>query len=239
MSSAVITLVDAPTNPVPVRLAETSIVGSTSVLRCACAAVAVKPASATSAPQILRFVPMTQRSFVCARAKADASGETKPDAKDTLSGTHTTTRDAHVCNVVGEAALTASHRHCRHRCERPLRMDAPSTGWVTALAGLLARGSLLSCVRPSRFPSGHADAGSPLTVAGAATDFCEFAKDEPADSVFPLSSPESPGEPARQNVPLNRRTSQAPPPAALARSNRRFSRPSWSSPDASCDWRAS
>jgi len=45
---------------------------------------------------------MTQRSFVCARAKADASGETKPDAKDTLSGTHTTTRDAHVCNVVGE-----------------------------------------------------------------------------------------------------------------------------------------
>src|SRR5262245_8027090 len=34
-----------------------------------------------------------------------------------------------------------SHRHCRHRCERPLRMDAPSTGWVTALAGLLARGS--------------------------------------------------------------------------------------------------
>ena len=33
-------------------------------------------------------------------------------------------------------------------------MDAPSTGWVTALAGLLARGSLLSCVRPSQLPSG-------------------------------------------------------------------------------------
>src|ERR1019366_9305162 len=140
---------------------------------------------------------MTQRSFVCARAKADASGETKPDAKDTLSGTHPTTRDAHVCNVVGEAALTASHRHCRHRCERPLRMDSPSTGWVTALAGLLARGSLLSWERLSRFHSGRANEGSRLTVAGAAMDFCEFAKNEPADSVFPLSSPELPGEPAR------------------------------------------
>src|SRR5450631_980117 len=96
-------------------------------------------------------------------------------------------------------------------------MDAPSTGWVTALAGLLARGSLLSCVRPSRFPSGHADAGSPLTVAGAATVFCKFVNYEPQIPVFPLSSPELPGEPAQQNVPLNRRTSQAPPPSALAR----------------------
>jgi len=33
-------------------------------------------------------------------------------------------------------------------------MDAPSTGWVTVLAGLLARGSLLRCVRPSQLPSG-------------------------------------------------------------------------------------
>jgi hypothetical protein len=63
-----------------------------------------------------------------------------------------------------------SHRHCRHRCERPLRMDAPSTGWVTALAGLLARGSPLQ-VRPafpvSQWPSWTRS--SPLTVAGAAT----------------------------------------------------------------------
>jgi len=49
-------------------------------------------------------------------------------------------------------------------------MDPSSTGWVTVLAGLLARGSSPSCVQPSRFPSGRADAGSPLTVAGAATD---------------------------------------------------------------------
>ena len=82
-----------------------------------------------------------------------------------------------------------SHRHRRHRCERPLRMDSPSTGWVTALAGLLARGSLLSCARPSRFPSGHVDAGSPLTVAGAATDFCKFATYEPADSRVPSFVP--------------------------------------------------
>src|SRR5262245_66687468 len=47
-----------------------------------------------------------------------------------------------VRNVVGDFLSRPSHRHCRHRCERPLRMDTPSTGWVTALAGLLARGSL-------------------------------------------------------------------------------------------------
>jgi len=53
-------------------------------------------------------------------------------------------------------------------------MDLPSTGWVTALAGLLARGSMPSCVQPSRFPSGRMDAGSPLTVAGAATVGSQF-----------------------------------------------------------------
>ena len=47
------------------------------------------------------------------------------------------------CGMSWEISLSRpSHRHCRHRCERPLRMDTPSTGWVTALAGLLARGSL-------------------------------------------------------------------------------------------------
>src|SRR5471032_3060671 len=90
-------------------------------------------------------------------------------------------------------------------------MDLPSTGWVTALAGFLARGSLLSCVQPSQFPSGRADAGSPLTVAGAATNRRTFNKSECAVSVFPLSSPERPGEPARENVHFIARTSQAPP----------------------------
>ena len=47
-----------------------------------------------------------------------------------------------MCGMSWETLLSRpSHRHCRHRCERPLRMDAPSTGWVTVLAGLLARGS--------------------------------------------------------------------------------------------------
>jgi len=47
------------------------------------------------------------------------------------------------CGMSREMSLSRlSHRHCRHRCERPLRMDAPSTGWVTVPAGLLARGSL-------------------------------------------------------------------------------------------------
>src|SRR4051812_17604926 len=52
-------------------------------------------------------------------------------------------------------------------------MDAPSTGWVTVLAGLLARGSL-PLVRPSQLPSGRRwTIDSPLTVAGAAADFRE------------------------------------------------------------------
>jgi len=37
---------------------------------------------------------------------------------------------------------TASHRLRCHRCEQPLRVVLPPTGWVTALAGLLAHGSL-------------------------------------------------------------------------------------------------
>jgi len=56
-----------------------------------------------------------------------------------------------------------------HRCESTLRVDAPPTGWVTALAGLLARGSLASSGLPS-FPVAVLDEASPLTVAGAATD---------------------------------------------------------------------
>ena len=63
-----------------------------------------------------------------------------------------------------------SHRLLCHRCEQPLRVVPPTTGWVTALAGLLARGSLPG--RPA-FPVSQwltRTTGSPLTVAGAATD---------------------------------------------------------------------
>src|SRR5262245_59628967 len=63
-----------------------------------------------------------------------------------------------------------SHRLWCHRCEQLLRMVLLPTGWVTALAGLLARGSLPG--RPA-FPVSQwltRTTGSPLTVAGAATD---------------------------------------------------------------------
>ena len=92
-----------------------------------------------------------------------------------------------------------------HRCEQPLRVDAPPTGWVTALAGLLARGSL-PCIRPSRFAGfpvlqwSSADEGSPLTVAGAATDYCDIANYNNAATVFPLSPPARPGEPTRGRI---------------------------------------
>jgi hypothetical protein len=68
--------------------------------------------------------------------------------------------------VVGGVLARPSHRTRRHRCERPLRMDAPSTGWVTALAGLLARGSLPSCVQPSQFPSGRRTRARRLQLRG-------------------------------------------------------------------------
>jgi len=64
--------------------------------------------------------------------------KTKPDAKDAL--VHKVGVDL-CAGCRGSLLSRSSHRHCRHRCERPLRMDAPSTGWVTVLAGLLARGS--------------------------------------------------------------------------------------------------
>ena len=100
-----------------------------------------------------------------------------------------------VRDVVGDMLSRPSHRHCRHRCERPLRMDAPSTGWVTALAGLLARGSTPSCVKPSRFPSGFRR-GLSAHSCGGSHGLLQIRIDEFVVSVFPLSSPESPREPA-------------------------------------------
>src|SRR5262245_9867318 len=104
--------------------------------------------------------------------------------------THWSTKSVWTCVriVVGDSLSRPSHRHCRYRRERPLRMDAPSTGWVTVLAGLLARGSPPSWTAfpVSQWPSWTL--GSPLTVAGAATAFFEFVKLEFEVSVFPLSS---------------------------------------------------
>src|SRR5215510_2445302 len=94
-------------------------------------------------------------------------------------------RGPYVRNVVGDFLSRPSHRHCRHRCERPLRMDAPSTGWVTVLAGLLARGSLPFWSSLPSFPVAMCwTLGSPLTVAGAATASFEF---DISNSKYPCS----------------------------------------------------
>jgi hypothetical protein len=83
----------------------------------------------------------------------------------------------------------------RHRCERPLRMDAPPTGWVTALAGFLARGSLLAPGLPG-CPVAMMGARSPRTVAGAATAW------PIGRSVFPLAFPASAEKPTRRKFPM-------------------------------------
>jgi len=74
-------------------------------------------------------------------------------------------------------------------------VDAPPTGWVTALAGLLARGSW-AFVRPSQFPSGRVGRKPHRSqLRGQPRIGCKHAA-----AVFPLSSPVRTGEPARWNV---------------------------------------
>src|SRR5262249_56301096 len=82
-------------------------------------------------------------------AHANASGEDEARCEE-----RTGPQEAGpVCGMSWETLLSRpSHRHCRHRCERPLRMDAPSTGWVTVLAGLLARRSSPYWSGLPRFP---------------------------------------------------------------------------------------
>src|SRR3954464_15887295 len=93
--------------------------------------------------------------------------------------------------IVGETSLTAFATVARVTAARSRSVwYAPPTGWVTVLAGLLARGSAPE--RPafpvSQWLSWTTD--SPLTVAGAAT---VAAFDD--RSVFPLASPARTEEP--------------------------------------------
>jgi len=125
---------------------------------------------------------------------ANASVKTTPDAKGTLIRQTTD----FMCWMSWETLLSRpSPRHCRHRCERPLRMDAPSTGWVTALAGLLARGSLPCRSGLPSFPVAVLDLRLAAHSCGGSHGFLQIRMLEFVTSVFPLSSPESPEEPAR------------------------------------------
>ena len=153
------TLFDAPTMPVPVRdrpdvdrrqklssiPARCAAAGSKKRQSGDCAAVSYQSHDTT----FLRL-----RSALSARTHRV---KTKPVAKDANEACDV--RAASHARMSWEISLSRpSHRHCRHRCERPLRMDAPSTGWVTALAGLLARGSLPCWSGLPSFPVADLDA---------------------------------------------------------------------------------
>ena len=181
--------------PLPMRVTPTSMVGSTTVapLSCACAAGAPRP-SASAAP-IKRNMSPHVATFLRSRATHSMrrAQRVRPDPMRRKRNATDQARDAVVSKSFGgitSPAARPSHRHCRHRCERPLRMDAPSTGWVTALAGLLARGSSLSCVRPSRLPSGRKGRELSAHSCGGSHGF-ELAP-------CSLFRPRSPGEPARR-----------------------------------------
>src|SRR5262245_42729373 len=145
------TLVDAPTIPVPIRLAHTSIVGNTCVVPCAYAAD-IRHASAANVPPSFALIPITHVPSVTF-AYANASGE---DEARCEGRTGPQSGCGPVCGMSWEILLSRpSHRHCRHRCERPLRMDRP----VHRLGDRAGRspGSRVYAflVRPSQFPSGR------------------------------------------------------------------------------------
>src|SRR5262245_11447265 len=125
--------------------------------------------------------------------------------------THWSTKSVWTCvrNVVGDLLSRPSHRHCRHRCERPLRMDAPSTGWVTVLAGLLARGSPPSWSGLPSFPVAVLDLRLAAHSCGGSHGLLRIRKARIRSVRVPSFVPESPGKRASENVPLSLRLSQA------------------------------
>jgi len=79
-------------------------------------------------------------------------------------------------------------------------VDAPPTGWVTVLAGLLARGSLPHAGLPS-FPVAVTDVRLAADSCGGSHGLHRHRR----LAVFPLSSPASAGEPARSKASSYRR----------------------------------
>ncbi len=191
MSCAVITLVEVPTMPVlPIRLDDDvdRRQDQRIVLR-NCALREYKIASTSTAPGRPSF-KSHDTTFLRLRSRNRRTHrvKTKPDAKD--AARHPCTGAGLTCGMSWEISLSRpSHRHCRHRCERPLRMDAPSTGWVTALAGLLARGSLPQWSGLPSFPVAVLDARLAAHSCGGSHGLLRIRMFELEISVFPLSSP--------------------------------------------------
>src|SRR4029079_8653053 len=74
------------------------------------------------------------KAQACRAADDQALAHTKASPSDRLSL---------LLWIVGEHISHGLRVGCFcHRCEQPLRVVLPPTGWVTALAGLLARGAM-------------------------------------------------------------------------------------------------
>jgi hypothetical protein len=137
------------------------------------------PACANNAPQTMRLVSMTQRSFVCARGIRERSGWTQARCEGNMTATRqSSVRNAHIVEVVGGLSLTAF----APALSSPLRKRAPNGRPVHRLgdrAGRSPGSRVVAQLRPA-FPVSQwpFDAGSPLTVAGAATGRREFVNDE-------------------------------------------------------------
>ncbi len=150
--------------------------------------------------------PLFTDRLVCTTSDAKDATRTAYNATHTRAARLRREARRHVSKSWEMMSRTAFASVRCHRCESRSVWTSPSTGWVTVLAGLLARGSL-PCVRPSRFPSGHGwTQSSPLTVAGAATDWANSLENAVPCS---LLLPRLLGEPARENTCPRLWTSQA------------------------------
>ena len=210
MSSAVMTVVDAPTMPPPSRLAVTV----TSGRRCRCVLrdalletesepSAIAPATVNAAVARIAYVLRLRRP--CGRLM------TGTEAKDvTIDGTancgiHPQCAPAPFRSLEsrGRTSHTAFASVVVSPLRKPLRVELPAHR-LGDCAGRSPGSRVVPVVRPSQFPSGRNGRSSPLTVAGSAT-----AADLTRVSVFPLASPACTGEPARLRL--------IPPPAAVVK----------------------
>jgi hypothetical protein len=136
-----------------------------------------------------------------------------PEAKDTCIRIRPATAEIAVTcrsasltpyeKVAGTSPAAFASAFKRHRCEQPLRMDAPPTGWVTALAGLLARGSSSAAGLPG-FPV--AKSGYRFAAHSCGGSHGSGPKQAVPRSLFPLRSDRRTS--ARAMIPSRLRASQ-------------------------------